>query len=160
MDRFCLDANILIQAKNGLYSFDLLPSFWVWLEDQLRKGRIYTIQPVYDEWNQQEDELTDWIRDRKELGLCLIPSEIVQKEFERIANYIQLNYRAAHARDFLAGADAWVIAQATADGSIVVTEEQPVDSSSSKIKIPNICQEFDTQYCSTLQMLKDLGFKA
>ena len=37
MSRFCLDSNILIQAKNGPYPFDIFPSFWKWLNEQVQK---------------------------------------------------------------------------------------------------------------------------
>ena len=33
-----VDANILIDAKNRYYAFDIAPGFWAWLEQAHRSG--------------------------------------------------------------------------------------------------------------------------
>ncbi|MCB0596496.1 MAG: DUF4411 family protein [Lewinellaceae bacterium] len=61
------------------------------------------------------------------------------------------------ANDFLSGADPWVIAQAKVEGAKVITMEKLVGSESKKVKIPNICIEFDVEWLSTYQLLRALG---
>ena len=61
------------------------------------------------------------------------------------------------AQSFLDGADPWVIAQAKVDGSVVVTREVPAGTYSKKVKIPNVCLEFDVEYVNTYTMLRDCG---
>lgn len=33
-----VDANVLIEAKNRYYAFDIAPGFWAWLEQGHRTG--------------------------------------------------------------------------------------------------------------------------
>ncbi|RRD03297.1 DUF4411 family protein [Arachnia propionica] len=35
---FLLDANVFIEAHRFYHAFDLVPSFWAWLERQFRSG--------------------------------------------------------------------------------------------------------------------------
>ena len=57
--------------------------------------------------------------------------------------------------DFLAGADPWLIAHAIAKGGKVVTFERRVGSSSSNIKIPNVCDYFRIETISLYQMFTE-----
>ena len=40
MQRFCLDSNVFIQAKNGPYGFDIVPAFWEFLDKKAEEGII------------------------------------------------------------------------------------------------------------------------
>lgn len=44
-----VDANILIDAKNRYYAFDIAPGFWTWLEKAHRSGLLISIDAVRDE---------------------------------------------------------------------------------------------------------------
>ena len=61
MSRFCLDANVLIQAKNGPYPFDIFPSFWNWLDEQFANGTVYSSIFVYEELAKYDDQLSEWV---------------------------------------------------------------------------------------------------
>ena len=50
-----------------------------------------------------------------------------------------------------------MIAQAVADGSAVVTLETEVPANSQKVKIPNVCNQFNARHINTYQMLRELG---
>lgn len=39
---YLIDANVLIEAKNRYYAFDIAPGFWKWLD---RAGTRHGIQP-------------------------------------------------------------------------------------------------------------------
>jgi hypothetical protein len=41
MARFCFDSNVLIEAKNGPYAFDIAPGFWSWLDSLIAQGELY-----------------------------------------------------------------------------------------------------------------------
>lgn len=60
---------------------------------------------------------------------------------------------------FLEGADQWLIAKAGATGQTVVTHEVLVPPTSQKIKIPNICQQFNVPYMSAFDLLETLDAK-
>lgn len=61
-----LDSNTLITAKNLHYTFDVFPAFWDWLDDRAAAGVMASTDMVYDELRAQDDELSEWVRDRKE----------------------------------------------------------------------------------------------
>lgn len=46
---FLIDANILIEAKNRYYAFDIAPGFWVWLNQAHQVGVVCSIEAVRDE---------------------------------------------------------------------------------------------------------------
>lgn len=156
MKKYCLDSNVLIQAKNGPYSFDIAPSFWELIELKFDEGIIYTVSLVYKELTDGTDELAKWIRDRKNRECFIEPHKDVQDNFRNIADYVNENYPAHEANEFLAGADPWVIALAKSTDAIVVTQEKLVGIESKKVKTPNICRAFEVSYLDTYQMLREL----
>lgn len=157
MPRYCLDANVLIQAKNGPYGFDIVPVFWNWIDQMVSAGTVYSTATVYDELIAGDDELSEWVKKRRGEPVFIEPSVDVQAKLSEIANFVQGNYEPQHAEFFLAGADPWVIAQAAIDSAYVVTHEVMVGSSAKKVKIPNICREFAVSYLDTYSMMRALG---
>jgi hypothetical protein len=162
--RFWLDADVLIQAKNGLYSFEIAPPFWSFLDEQAKLGKIRTSIKIYDEILKREadkDKLTLWAKNRKNGGLFVAPTEDVQKAYGLIADYTMEKYsqRRPKANAFLSGADGWIIAHAKCDEGIVVSHESRVDKTSLTPKIPNVCTEFGVPCTGLAEMLTRLNFK-
>jgi predicted nucleic acid-binding protein len=157
MRRYYLDANVFIQAKNGPYSMDIVPSFWRLLDKQAEAGVICSSITVYAELAAGDDELADWAKERKGTDLFQEPSANVQRFFNQIAVYVHARYAEHQAQEFLDGADAWVIAHAKAEDALVVTHENLVNEYSKKPKIPNICKHFAVKWLDTYQMLRELG---
>ena len=52
-----------------------------------------------------------------------------------------------------------MIATAKTLDATVVTQEVTVPEDSKKVKIPNICNEFEVDYCNTFELLEILGVK-
>ena len=46
---FIVDANVLIEAKNRYYSFDIAPGFWHWLEKACSRGVVCSIERIPEE---------------------------------------------------------------------------------------------------------------
>ena len=157
MSSYCLDSDVFIQAKNGPYGMDIVPSFWTLLDDRAQSGEICCSLLVHDELVAGNDELALWARQRRNTAIFLAPTLQIQTTFSAIAQYVQQSYLAHQASSFLSGADPWVIAQAKELGQIVVTHENLVNSSSTKPKIPNVCREFGVAWVNTYQMLRDFG---
>ncbi len=155
--RYCLDANVFIQAKNGPYGLDIVPSFWEFLDDQADAETICSSKVVYEELANGEDDLADWVKDRKDGRMFVEPDEEIQAVFADIADYVNDEYANHHVRPFLDGADPWIIAQAKVEGAVVVTHEKLVNDVSTKVKIPNICIQFGVKYVDTYKMLRALG---
>jgi predicted nuclease of predicted toxin-antitoxin system len=159
MRRYCLDANVFIQAKNGPYGFDIVPAFWNWLDQQASVGVIFSSTMVYEELYEGNDDLADWVHDRRNSGFFVEHDANTQRIFQTIADYINQNYPPHQAQLFLDRADPWVISLAKAANAIVVTHEARVGDNSSVVKIPNICQQFDVAYMNPYQMMRELRAK-
>jgi len=156
MRKYCLDANVLIQAKNGPYGFDIASTFWELIDQKFEEGVISTSSLVYKELVGGNDELAMWIRERKDNGSFIEPDRDVQNTLSAIADYVNENYPQHEAAAFLSGADPWVIALAKTMSAVVVTQEKLVGGESRKVKIPNICRIFSVPYIDTYQMLREL----
>lgn len=164
MPRFWLDADVLIQAKNGLYSFEIAGPFWSFLDEQVGRWKIGSSTKIYDEILKREDEkdrLTSWVKNRKNSGMFVTPAKDVQKVYSQIADHTveQYSKRQAKVVAFLSGADGWIIAHAKCDGGIVVSHESRVDKTSLTPKIPNICTQFGVPCIGLAEMLRRLNFK-
>lgn len=157
MQRFWLDASVFIQAKRKYYPFDIVPGFWVVLEQQGKSGTIRSPYEVFYELSEGGDDLSQWARERRDGDFFIEPGDDVQEVFREIADFVNASYSEAAAKYFLEGADAWVIAHAKCDDGTVVTNETIVGPNSFKVKIPNVCREFDVPFVDTFQMLRELG---
>jgi len=159
MQRYCLDENVFIEAKNGPYRFSMAPGFWTWLDRQVFAGVVFSSAMVYEKLSEGGDELADWIVARKDAGLFFAPDMQVQKEFRLIADYVRQKYLHRQSEEFLGGSDPWVIAHAKAENAVVITSEVVVPLESRKVKIPNICKEFGVPYLSPYEAFQNLGLR-
>lgn len=115
---------------------------------------------VYKEITDYGDELSKWAKQRPEQFVDVDDLE-TQKIFGHIAEHVmglKLPKENEKIR-FLEGADPWLIAKASSSGFTIVTHEVPVPENSQKIKIPNICRDFDVPYISSFDLLDTLNAK-
>jgi len=158
--KYSLDSNTYIQAKNQYYHMEFCPAFWDWLDRQYAASELASIEMVYDELANYADELTAWVKERK-FHFLEVSDESVQDIYAQIAAYVAgLPSRSTgEISKFLGGADPWLIAKAKHVGATLVTLETLAPETSKKIKIPNICREFDVSYINTFDLLKTLEAK-
>ena len=159
MPKYCLDANVLIEAKNGPYGFDIVPGFWDWIDRMVEADVIYSVLAVYDELVSGDDVLASWVKNRRDSGMFQEPLLSIQERLGVIADYVVANFERQHAQTFLTGADPWVIAQASVDQALVVTREVLAGPGSKRVKIPNVCINFRVNYTDTYAMLRREGAK-
>jgi hypothetical protein len=158
---YWLDANIFIEANNTFFNMDITPSFWVWLEKQLKAGVLISSSLVYAEIVGKDDLLKKWASVRKG-AYWPEPDQDVQAAYRDIAKSVEDKYEnssPAKVGEFLAKADCWIIAHALAKGGTVVTRESKVDKTSQTPKVPNVCEKFDVPFIQTFDLLKLLKFK-
>jgi len=69
-NKYVLDSNVFIQAKNTYYGFDLCPGFWTGLLRKHGEKQVCSIDRVKSEifhpsseQNHPSDDLTLWVRD-------------------------------------------------------------------------------------------------
>jgi len=160
MERFVLDSNVYIEMKNGPYGFDIVPVFWSWLDGEAETGILSSPRAVYEEITAGDDDLAAWFKARAASPLFVQPDANVQDAYRRIADRIVADYEPHQAREFLSVADPWVIAQAMAEGSIVVTHEKRTGPGAKQPKIPNVCDLFGLRSTKIYDLLRARGFRA
>jgi peptide subunit release factor RF-3 len=155
--KYLLDSNTYIQAKNFYYDMTFCPAYWHWLDLKYSEGHIASIRSVYDELSQYGDELTDWVKERKDQFISIADNAMQQKYTEIVQYVYDLENKNPNKVDkFLSKADPWLIAKACTTGAKLVTHEKIVPANSKDIKIPNVCEKFGVSYRSTFQLLQEL----
>ena len=72
-----------------------------------------------------------------------------------VSGWVQAgDFREDAKRIFLAGADPWLIAHASAHGNTVVTHEVHRDGQKNKVKIPTVCKALNVPCIRTFEMLR------
>ncbi|MCB0642598.1 MAG: DUF4411 family protein [Phaeodactylibacter sp.] len=157
MPGYFLDTNVFIQAQKVYYGMDIVPAFWEWLDKEALAGNIFSSSLVLEELKKGDDELVAWAKEAHRKPFFEVPTASAQVIFAAISEYVIHHFKREEADAFLDGADPWLIAQAKAAGAVVVTMEAKVGPGSSKVKIPNICEQFDVPYQNTFELLRALG---
>lgn len=157
LQRYCLDANVLIQGWQKYYSPKLCPSYWEILNKLGKANRIFIPRMVADEIEKTDDDLKEWLKS------CSIP--IVEIDGP-VTNYLTQIYAANELHKFLVDstkqrsiADPWVIAHAMNEKACVVTKEEKVTSSVTKIKIPNVCENMSVRCIHDFEFVEEIGMR-
>ena len=157
IQRYCLDANVLIQGWQKYYSPRLCPSYWNVLNKLGASGRIFIPRMVYDEIVKTEDDLKAWING------CAIP---IMEVDGLVTNCLQDIFNANEIHKLLVDntkqrslADPWVIAHAMKENACVVTKEEKITSSSNKIRIPNVCENMGIRCIHDFEFVEEIGMK-
>lgn len=151
---FLVDANVLIEAKNRYYAFDIAPGFWHWLDNAHGRGRVCSIEKVGDELLRGDDELSDWVQSHR--GFFFPPDERTVRVFPRPATWAEsqcftqeaLNGFTSDAADFM------LVAHASAHSCTVVTHEKTGNGSRKRVKIPDACAALGVPCVDTFDMLR------
>ena len=156
--KYCLDANVLIQAWQKYYSPSFCPSYWDVLDKLGREGRIFLPQLVYDEITRTEDDLSRWLKASK------IPKRILDVQITECwkdilaVNPIHKNLVDNNRNRSLA--DPWVTAHALRENACVVTKEEKITApNSTKIKIPNVCSNIGLRCMNDFEFILELNLK-
>ena len=154
---YVVDANVLIEAKNRYYAFDLAPGFWKWLERVNEGGAVCSIDPIFEEIIKGDDELKMWAREHRSF-FCPIGQGPV-KHFSRITQWaVSQNYSPAALSAFTGNdADYLIIAYACAYNCTVVTHEIPAPSARKRVKIPDACKAMGVDFTEPFTMLRKSG---
>jgi len=64
-NKYCLDANVLIQAWQKYYNPKFCPDYWKVLTELGKSGKIFIPEMVYEEIIRTEDDLSKWLKDSK-----------------------------------------------------------------------------------------------
>ncbi len=154
--KYLLDSNTYIQAKNQYYGMHFCPAYWDWLDNCFAAGEVCSIEFIGREIQSGNDELAVWAQARP-LHFLSHDDEATQSVYAEIANFVMSqNFDAAPRDFFLAKGDPWLIAKAKVLRACVVTNEATLSNATRKVKIPNICKEFDVPCLSAFDLLNAL----
>jgi predicted nucleic acid-binding protein len=162
MDKYLIDANVLIAAYRRNYPMDVIPTFWENLLKEAKSERFYIIDEIFSEIKAGEDLLTEWLESNIESFIIRTSDDdLVIKSYTEIIQYVMDNdtYTLKAKTEFASIADSWLIAHAKAYNFVIVTEEVFDVNCKKRILIPNICRHFRVKYINTMQFLRDIKVK-
>ena len=156
--KYCLDANVLIQAWQKYYSPKFCPDYWKLLNELGLNKMIFLPQIVFEEIIRTEDDLAEWL---KSSGIQR------HKIDEPVTQCLKRIYDANPIHQFLVDntkqrslADPWVIAHALKENACVVTKEEKVTAiNTTKIKIPNVCDNMGVRWINDFQLVEELNIQ-
>jgi len=158
LQKYCLDANVLIQAWQKYYSPDLCPNYWELLNQLGTKARIFLPQMVAEEIIRTEDKLSAWLKVSK------IPIHEINAD---VTGCLKNIYDKDPSHQYIVAnsgqhslADPWVIAHAINQNAIVVTKEiKDAYSNPTKIKIPHICENMGIRWINDFEFIHEIGIR-
>lgn len=159
--KFVIDANVLIEAHQRYYAFDIAPSFWNRLIEHAKAGRIVSIDQVKEELTRgnEEDLLHNWSKNSFSEWFETTQDQAIYENYSKIITWVQQNdqYYDSAKSEFASIADSWLIAYAHSKDYTIVTHEEFKEHARKRVLIPNVCQAFGVPYMNTFEMLRSLG---
>ena len=156
--KYCLDANVLIQAWQKYYAPKFCLQYWTLLDELGAQNTIFLPQKVYEEITRTEDDLAKWLKNSN------IPKYKID---EPVTICLKKIYAANTNHKYLVDntkqrslADPWVIAHAINENACVVTKEEKVTAANTaKIKIPNVCDNMGVRWINDFQLVEELNIQ-
>ena len=153
--KYCLDANVLIQAWQKYYSPMFCKDYWNVLDEFGKQGTILIPEKVFEEITRTDDDLAEWL---KKSSIPVIEIN------ENVTNFLRMIFAANPSHKNLVDntknrslADPWIIAHAINEHATVVTKEEKVTATNTlKIKIPNVCENMGIPWINDFQLIERL----
>jgi len=154
---YLVDTNVLIEAKNRYYAFDIAPGFWAWLDRAHDQSLACSLDAVRDELLDGNDELADWARANTaffrpiDQGTTLHFGNLTAWASSR-------DFSQAALADFTGNnADYLLIAYAREHQHTVVTHERSQPNARARVLIPDACLAMGVSTTDTFHMLRQTG---
>lgn len=154
---FVVDADVFIRAHHDDYPPDVFPGVWEALAQACDEGVIVTTPRVFAEVSFPPD-LVAWMKERKEALVVDVSDPGVVESLRAVMAWTdrQVRFTEEKRREFERSADPELIAYALANRLAVMTNEQPAPRSST-VKIPDVCDAFDIEVTSLLDLFRHRG---
>lgn len=155
-EKYCLDANVLIEAWNKYYSPKFFSSYWDYLNQFGKQGRIFIPQAVFDEIAKSDDELLKWLKASSIVAQPI--TETVTKCLKDIFDADPVHIQLVDNIKQRSLADPWVVAHAIHEKACVVTKEtKNTTTNSSRIRIPNVCDNMKVRWINDFQFIEEMN---
>ena len=132
--------------------------YWDVLNDLGARGRIFLPKMVFEEITRTDDDLAKWLKESH------IPAYKIDEHVTECLKKIFAN-NPAH-KNLVDNtkqrslADPWVIAHALKEGAILVTKEEKITAiNTTKIKIPNVCDNMGVLWINDFQLVEELNIQ-
>jgi hypothetical protein len=123
-----------------------------------KQDRIFTPELVSEEITRTEDDLSKWLKGSK-IPIKKI-SEPVTICLQRIYSTNPIHQNLVDNTKARSLADPWLIAHALYENATVVTKEEKITAlNSSRIKIPNVCDNMGVRWINDFQLIDELEIK-
>ena len=167
---YLLDANVLIDANRDYYPIRRIPEFWDWLCHRGEQDLVKVPLEVYEEVQDAQAVLGDWLRDPEIKEKLLLREEAVVEVVSRV---VEEGYAADLGDDEILklGRDPFLIAYAMSrpESRFVVTTEasnprQPGTAifDFSRVRgnrhIPDVCASLGIRCVNTFTFVRELDF--
>lgn len=156
--KYCLDANVLIQAWQKYYNPKFCPGYWNILIELGKQDKIFIPELVYEEITRTEDDLSKWLKGSK-IPMRKISGPVTVC-LQRIYSTDPIHKNLVDNTKARSLADPWVIAHALHEKATVVTKEEKVTAiNSTRIKIPNVCDNMGIKWINDFEFIGELDIK-
>lgn len=135
------------------YPSDIFEPVWRFIGALLDSGQIKSVEDVYLEIQNQDDELSKWI-EQWESAFLPLSDEIQLKAREILARFRTL----LNLKKGKSSADPFLIGAASLNSGTVVTEEDK-SGGPPRVKIPDVCTELRLPCVKLLDVLKREGLE-
>lgn len=156
--KYCLDANVLIQAWQKYYSPNLCPDYWRVLDELGKQDKIFLPKMVYKEITKTDDALATWLKSGNIPRYDIDGKVTVALQDIYAANTFHKNL--VDNKKGRSLADPWVIAHAIKENATVVTKEEKITAiNTTKIKIPNVCDNMGVRWINDYQFVDEMNIR-
>jgi len=168
---FLVDSNTFITPYKTYYPFDIAPSFWMFLRENIENGNIVILSKVYEEVERGKDSLSEWLQnidfaqaDHRVPKILAIYGQVlthIQDGESPLGTHL---YNEKALREWADNdrADGWLIATAKAESYTLISFEKPNSalgtSASSHPKIPDVAAALSVECRNLYDMMRALGF--
>ncbi len=149
----------LLKPRKPITRADLCPGFWLALARQHDAKRVFSLDRIRAEIVVVSGPLSDWARQEAPSGFFKETADkAVVDQYAALVNWVQneRQFTLEAKAQFASVADGWIVAYAKVNGLILVTHELYAPEAKKRVPIPNVCLEFDVEYCNTFEMLREL----
>lgn len=155
--KYLIDANILITGYKVHYPIDVHVSYWKAIAAQITNGNFVIVDKVKNEV--QDEEIVEWLKQNIDKKLYETTNDSLE-QYGHIQKWAMKNptFSLSQKNHFADKnvADPFLVAKAMNYGYKVVTYENSAGKGSSKIKIPDVCEQFGVQCITINQALREL----
>jgi len=163
MGIYLVDTNVFSEAFHTTYPMDVVEGFWSAMKGQIDAGNVISIDKVKNELYSEAGDLTKWCKQNFPDDFFKDSTTAINdfKKLAQWANTMRHHFKTSAIDEFLDAtkADAWLIAYAMANDLTIVTYEVSAPQGKKRIKIPDVCHQFNVKYVKPMEMFRQLGVK-